>query len=428
MNLKKQFRQSLKCGTGEAYLIAKANPDIDFSSDIKKAALTNYAYDPQCEGDRAFYVAGLIELSPRKEQLVETVIEALGKEREDCWALDQLFALAAVFAKQGNLKAKKAIYKRFHKKVIKYSEWLGEQQILEVDGLEGLKYIAAVKGKAFTKNPDDWDDGFLIDCFQEENPDIKAHKELKKAASGNPFIHIYLDNIERVKRLRAKNQKRPPFNYQFVKERIENNIRVPAPPAVARKLTKADMKKLANDFLQVKDPKKIEAYLSVFSQKEYPYDYQILLEIAKGKNNRNSRSIELACESLHFFKAKDIRQFAIEKLIQTNRPEYYLRLLVRNYKASDHRLLCKIAETFKNEHRIHNLVWGYIDIFKANNTKQCKQPLEILYRKLTCGIHRYDILEILRENEVLSRRILKEMEFDSYDDIRELYTKISKKN
>ena len=46
----------------------------------------------------------------------------------------------------------------------------------------------------------------------------------------------------------------------------------------------------------------------------------------------------------------------------------------------------KIAAKYKDEHVIHNLVWSYIDVYKANSTKECKKPLELIYDKLTCGI------------------------------------------
>lgn len=424
MNIRQRFRQSLKCGTGEAYLIVKANPDIDFSNDIKKAALTNYAYDPQCEGDRAFYVAQLIELSDKKEQLVGDVLKALGRERKDCWNLDQLFELAGIFAQQGNVKAKRCIYKKYPKKVIKDADWLGEDVILKINGIEGLKFIAEVKGKVLNNDPDAWEDGFRVDCFQEDNPDIEVYAELTKAAKDNPFIKKYLDEIKKRKISTSKTTKRPKVDYQLVKNRIESPMRYPAPPAVAKKLTKTDLRKLADDFLQEKDIIKKEKYLSVFAERKYPYDYQIILQIAKGKNHRDHRFVERACSALSFFEAKDIRKFAIEKLSITSVPWDYLPLLVSNYKSGDHKLLSQIAERYKNEDLIHALIWGYVNIFKANKTKQCRNSLEIIYRKLTCGIHRYDILEILHENGVLPKRILKEMEFDSYDAVRELHQKI----
>ncbi|MBN2435771.1 MAG: hypothetical protein JXK07_10950 [Spirochaetes bacterium] len=239
MNIRQRFRQSLRCGTGEAYYILKKNRGIDFSKDIEKAALTNYAYDPQCEGSRAFYISQLIELSGRKEHLVEAVIKALVKEREDTWNLQQLFGLAKIFAEQGNTKAKQAIYKRFKKRAIKYSGCLGEQEILELDGIEGLKHIAEVRGKILTKKPEEWEDSFLVDDFQKKNPKIKVYAELKKAAAKNPFIKKYLNTITKHKWSRSERPKRPnKFNYEFVKERIDGGSKYPVLPGMARRLTK----------------------------------------------------------------------------------------------------------------------------------------------------------------------------------------------
>lgn len=419
MAIRQRFRESLRCGTGEAYLILRANKNIDFSKDIEKAALKNYAYDPQCEGDRAFYISQLIELSGKKELFVEAVIKALGKEREDCWNLAQLFALATNYAKQGNERAKHAIYNRFGKKAIKGAEWLGEEEILEIDGLEGIKHIAKVRGKALTKDPDDWEDSFLVDNFQKENPKIKVYNELKKEAETNSFIKKYLDTIKENKWSEPKPPKKPKFNYEFIRNRIDNGSRFPASKSVAEKLVKADVIKLANDFRQEKDPDRKEKFLSIFTKIKYPYDYKEILEIAKGKTSRNNRLVEFACNSLSFFEAKDIRQFALSKLSKTNIPYYYLPLLVANYKRGDHKLLAEIANRYKNEDIIHYLVWSYIQIYIANKTKECKKPLEIIYSKLTCGIHRYDIVKILHDNGVLSKKIQKELEFDSYKAIRD---------
>ena len=83
----------------------------------------------------------------KKNRIVPSVLVALGQERQDTWALVQLFDLAAIFAKEGNKEARKAIYKRYYKKVIEGSEWCGEDAIVELDGLEGLKYIAEIRGK-----------------------------------------------------------------------------------------------------------------------------------------------------------------------------------------------------------------------------------------------------------------------------------------
>src|SRR5690349_4404546 len=97
LTIKQQFFNSIKRGTGEAHLIMKQNPEIDFSNYIIKAALVNYAYDPQSEGSRAVYISELIGLSKQKEKIRKRILEGLARERRDTWALGQLFDLATIF-------------------------------------------------------------------------------------------------------------------------------------------------------------------------------------------------------------------------------------------------------------------------------------------------------------------------------------------
>jgi hypothetical protein len=54
----------------------------------------------------------------------------------------------------------------------------------------------------------------------------------------------------------------------------------------------------------------------------------------------------------------------------------------------------------------------YTDIFNENKTKFCKKPLEILYSKMNCALHRKDIIEVLLHNNVLSDTIEKELHYD----------------
>jgi len=223
MTIRQRFKSAIKRGTGETHLIMMEYPDVDFSSDIIKASLTNYSYDNQSEGSRADYVFELIELSNQKERIKGEILDGLQREREDTWALDQLFDLAALFAKHGDKEAKKAIYKRFYKKCIQGSEWVGQDKILEIDGLEGLKYIAEMKGKIIDKDPEEWEDSFMVDFFQEENPHIQVYDELENASKNNKYIKIYLDTIKTTKFERVE-RKEPVYNYQMVTDRIEKNI------------------------------------------------------------------------------------------------------------------------------------------------------------------------------------------------------------
>ncbi|MEO6190189.1 MAG: hypothetical protein ABIO44_07305 [Saprospiraceae bacterium] len=419
MTVRHQFKNAIKRGTGQTHLLMKDNPNVDFSNEIIKAALTNLSYDNQSEGSRANYVFELIQLSNQKAKIRQEILKALATERKDYWALDQLFNITALFAKQGDTEAKKAIYKRFYKNIIQGSEWVGQDAILAVDGLDGLKYIAATKGKIIQNDPEEWEDNCTIDYFQEQNPRIKVYRELENESKSNEYIKIYLDTIRKNK-IKYPKRIRPKYNYKIVSEKINSKAIVPLPPLFAKDLSKTDIKKLADDFLKETDRLKLEKYMRVFDRVEFPYDYKPLLTLAKSKNKKDDRLVEYATGALKYFMGSDIREYAIEKLKKIKIPSDYLDLLVSNYKEGDFKLLTEIVARCKNEHDIHSLVYGYVNIYEANKTKECKEPLEATYDKLTCGIHRADIIRILIENEVLSTRLKNEIKFDSYEKIRKL--------
>jgi hypothetical protein len=421
MNLRQKFKSAIKRGTGETHLLMKDNPNVDFSNDIIKASLTNLSYDNQSEGSRASYIFELYELSGQKDKIRDAILKGLSTEQKDTWALEQLFDLAALFAKLGDIEARKAIYKRFYKNIIPGSEWVGQESIIGLDGLEGLMRVAEIKGRIIQKDPQEWEDSWFVEYFQEENPSIRVYSELKKASKANTYIKTYLDTIKKHK-TEAHNVIRPKYNYKTVSERIENDVRVPLPPAGEKDLSKADIKKLADDFLRAKERNKLEKYMQVFDRVKYPYDYLTILRLAKSRNKKSDRLIEYATGALKYFSGADIRQFALEKLNKVRIPSLYLDLLVSNYKKGDSKLLTDIINRCRNQHEIHSIVYGLINIYETNSTKECKEPLESVYDKLTCGIHRTHIFKILISNKVLSDRLKKEIKFDSSDETRALYT------
>ena len=422
--LQQQFRSSIRRGTGEAHLILQRHPDINFSADIIKAALWNYAYDAQSEGSRAFYIAELMALSQHQDKIRNAILTGLAAEENDTWALVQLFDLAKMFAQKGDQEARQAIYNRFHNKIIEGSSWCGYTAIIELDGFEGLQFIATSIGKAMEKDPSIWEENGIIDHFQKDHPEINAWSALEEAGQTNRFIKIYLDNIAETKNDREQwrqEHPRPEINYATVTERINNKVTVPISPSRAQQLSATDLKKLADDFLQETDRLKLEKYCRIFDRVKYPYDdYRPLLTLAKSKYLKTDRLVEFASGALKYFTGSDIRQFAIDKLSQTKTPYRYLDLLVANYKKGDNRLLTKIALAFKNENDIHAIADGYTDIYAANPTKECKEPLEAIYSKLTCGICRGIILKRLIDNKVLSKQLKQEMQYDSSQDNRTL--------
>ncbi len=423
MNLKEKFKSAIRRGTGETHILIKENPNVDFSKYIIEAALFDFSYDQQCEPDRDFYIAELIELSGQKEKILPIIYEALKTESNNDWSTEQLFGVAAIFAKQGDEKAKEAVYESYYKYAISGSDWCGQDVIVEIDGLKGLKFIAETKGKFLSENPDKWEDSFFVDNFQEENPKIDVYSELRKFAENNSHIKIYLEMIESRKFKHYKPTKKI-YDYKLIKDVIDNGKNVFLSPFALQKLSKKDLKKLANDFLKETNKKKQAQYLSLFSRVKFPLDFSPILEIAEFTHKNKYRLKFFAIEALRFFESGYIRGFAVRNLHSFGSPYNYTNLLIKNYQKGDWELLKKVAEDNEDKDIIHQLACSYIDIYQTNPSKECRKPLEVIYDKTNCGIHRTDLVQILINNKVLSNHIKREIRYDCSKETRKFWKKL----
>src|ERR1035437_6257144 len=267
--IKRQFYNSLKRGTGEAYLIAKENPTIDFSNLIIKGALKNFAYDGQSENSRAQYIFDLISTSKKKEKIRKAVFQGLKEEDNDTWSLTHLFDLVKLYAQNGDKEAKQAIYDRFLNNTNETADWVGNEEILELDGFDGLKIIAGEFGKRIEQNPDDLQDDYMIGNFQENHKELDVLKELEKEAEQNKYIRIYLENISKSKRVREVHNSK--LKFDNIIEEIENK-QTSYIWLGSRKLNQEEIELVANKFLTEKDKSNKSKFLSVFSNIKYPFD------------------------------------------------------------------------------------------------------------------------------------------------------------
>ncbi len=389
--IQQQFFHSLKLGTGEAYLILKQNLNIDFSNLIIKGATTTFTYDRQFEGSRASYIFRLIQKSKQREKIIKAVLKKLKTQKHDYYGLDQLCDLAVFFYKSGYREAKTVLYDRFEKGSLADFILCGQSQVMEVGGIEGVLKVAEAIGKDLLADPEDYEDSWRIDEFQKKHKSISVYTVLEQASQNNPAIKTYYDSILKHKRTVYRRKKQSRFTYETLKERMEKNIFYVSKEN-ASQLSTEEVEKLATELLNETDPKQQELYLHFFTERKFPFDFNYLLKIATSKPRKKTRLTNLALESLKHFRADEIRQLALEKLGTAKNPAHYLYLLVSNYQNGDYQLLCEVANRSDDYDYIHSLVSGFIEIYRNNPTTECKEPLELIYNKMNCGIHRKSIV------------------------------------
>ncbi|MDB5147217.1 MAG: hypothetical protein JWQ57_1237 [Mucilaginibacter sp.] len=417
--IKQKFKSAIRRGTGEAHLLLQSHPGIDFSGEIIKACIKNFSYDGQCEGSRGMYLFELINLSGKNDKIRKAILKGLLKPQKDTWTLTQLFDLAKMFAQQGDAEARQAIYDAFVHNPTWGSDWAGTSEIIELDGIEGLKFIAEEFGKRLEKDPEDWQDDDLVNGFQKENPEVDVWAQLDISAEQNRFIKIYTDAVRgNIAKDRERVKPPQPIYKNIVEEALLRQSRA---WFFNRKLKRAELELIAQQLLIERKKSNIEKLLRIFTRHKFPLNQKILFDLACKDPARNRRIVILAIQALNLFKSKNIRRFALEQIAISKQPAFFVELLIENYKKGDHKLLNALIENSNKGIELEHLIIDIAKIYKVNKTHECQEPLEALYNKHTCGMCRKDIVEILKENNVLSERIKNEIRFDCNEGTRKLY-------
>ncbi|WBA43703.1 hypothetical protein [Hymenobacter canadensis] len=423
IQIKRAFRDAIRRGTGRAHLLMRDYPHVNFSLDILKAAVTNYAYDPQCEKGRGVYIVELINLSANKQQLISRILRKLVAQQEDTHGLNQLFEIARLLAQAGHPEARAAFYERLALGALPEYACIGAYEAVLLDGVEGMKRAAEVIGQVLAADPEETEETWLLKYAQEENPDVQVEAELEKAAQHNVHIARYLSAVQETRQRQAQ---KPPYpsarGFEFVQQLISGKTRRRLNESTVRALSRSQVRQLADAFRVETNSARQGKFLQVFRHVKYPHGYELLLALAAKPPRRNDRPVQDAIQALQFFKAPAIRQFALQALATSASPDLYVDLLLNHYRSGDHKLLAQLARQATSENDIENLASSFIDIYRKHKTRQCLEPLRLIYYRMNCGIHRYDVVKTLLENDVLPNEIREEIVFDSYDDTRKLLT------
>ena len=422
-----QVQKAIERGTGDAYFIIKNNPTTDFSNLIFKAAIRCYGYDVQCEGSRAQYMYNIIHILPQKAAIVTKILNCLRNKKTNDYVLNQLCDLAVLSYKDGNAAAKDTFYQRFEKNILPSFCVCGESQIVDLDAWEGFLKYATMTGRIILKYNENMDSGWRVTNFQQQNPDINVRAALQKISADNPYIAAFLKEIteNEAEYTENKAEKEKKSDFDAIQTLIKNDKYTYIPYFKAQSLSQNEIEILANDFLETKSIDKKLIYLCIFSHIKFPFaDYKPILKFVKSKNIKNSRSLEFATRAMAHICSAELRAIALQKITTLRNSTEYIVLLEKNYAEGDDKILTSILYRSDNYQYIHNVGCAILDVYTENNTPECKIPLEMMYKKMNCGIHRHTLLTILHQNNVLSDIIYTEMAFDSDSSVRKLHATI----
>lgn len=181
------FSNALHVGHGRARLHLDTFGIGDLRDVVLEAAITCKTYDPQVEGFYAAWFADFCEGA----QIVPTVIATSpgGEHWDKAWRC----ALLAQFALRGHSGARDALYRTCRE--VEHGELYGVDEIIELDGVDGLAFVANKLGQLILVDRSPAVDGTEFWSFDAEHGEGAALRVLEELSAASSPIHAYLTRV-----------------------------------------------------------------------------------------------------------------------------------------------------------------------------------------------------------------------------------------
>ena len=112
---RREFSRAMKLGHGRALLHVKEYGDEGIEDVIKKAVLTNYAYDVQIEGLRPLWLWQILTLTGRPHFYADHLLHNFSLPSHHQNDTAQQFGLAGLFFDLGRHEFREVMFANFHK-------------------------------------------------------------------------------------------------------------------------------------------------------------------------------------------------------------------------------------------------------------------------------------------------------------------------
>lgn len=418
------FNDSLQKGMGRAFLYVRDHGDEGVMQDILHHCVHNSCYDSQVEDRRAEWLLSIIEMTDSPEFYADSVIGSL-YEAEEFWDVSQIFDLCSRLAQRGNKKARDALYRKFDLQEFNES-YLGGDEIVAVDGLDGLLHVAKVIGKRLLDDEDYWDSGSIYsDACQQYGKSVVEELFLELSQNDASIAAFVNEAVESEESVDSSSKETPAERRRrmYPIERILSDVEEGkgAYPGYYRMFgryaTDDEVDAVYTKFIAEEREEQLLRYMWIFRRRKIPELSEKLLKLAKSE----VEELRLAAISvLKNIEHPAVRALALE-LCGTEQQLPVIsavKLFVENYQDGDSSYIETILNDQENENTLH---WGGMDVinvFERNPLKELAKCLLWVYEKTPCTHCREQAVKLLIDNKLLPSDVLYECQYDCVEDIR----------
>ncbi len=434
-----EFARIIEASLGRAVRMARHHRSAVYREAILNACLHNTVFDPQVEDSKAVYLLDLIRSFGDEDWYRDRILTALAESSDDRDA-EQLFDLAELFAKSGDSRAREVMYERFAANTLEDSD-TGATQIVRLDGLDGFLFVTDIlvcAAKEESEAGDFWFGDYLLSMVEERLGEEETARALQQAEIANANVAEYLAGVRAYRDEQAARQserERDEISYSQIKRlirepstkagRFSRTIEDPSGrkhriflPGWGRRAREGDLISAAADLLQEEDRERLEAYLRIFRNRQFPLPHDRIISLVTDDDE------ELASAALNVLSNitdRSVRDLAL-KLVEAERfPagrwDLVVALLARNYQPGDYSIIERLLRTEQDQDKFHWLGMDVMDVFEANPLAEGEESLLMLYERGRCTLSRERSVELLHGLGLLPEWMLEECHYDANFDL-----------
>lgn len=411
------FRAALRKGRGCALQSVRAAGRLVDEDAVLDACLHNRVYDPQVEGSRVPWLLEILGAAGAADAFEAPILAAMAASK-DYWDAVQFCAFAVAFARRGSAAARAALYRLFETCPFPDSPELGGVDIIHVDGIEGLIFVAKRHGAALRRGQEPAVFGVASEaedfCGAES---VRA--ALALAASGDDDIRAFNDELAEVEKSIATQRESGTLREERIKsitpqelfDAIDHRTSNRSLGTAWGRIARDDQLDAAALRLTVEsDPMKHYDYLRIFWRRPYAGIVPHLVGMFDCPDEKLRRA---ARNALAQNRHPAVRALALARISAGAPGDGGVRLLIRNYELGDHLLIEKIlpAEGV-DEMQLHHLCFDLVDVFRENGPAECAGAMRFVYERTTCSACRHRAVELLLAAGAATPALIEECRYD----------------
>lgn len=418
------FESALRKGQGRVLQHIARHGVAGLQDQIIGNCLHSHSYDPQSESPRAPWLFTIVEKAGLKREVIQA-IGAMVREppEQDHCDLSQRSALLKELAAAGEVDARELLYRS----LIRMSDTasvIADEDIVALDGVDGLIMVARQNGRWLQEDPDFWVNNYFVEQLDESRGAAVGLSALEHAAESDADVARYLDGLR-------QNRERLDANRPRAADAAFTGAQI---VAHAQKQTKekcfwfrnwgmrasvAEREVVFSALLDEQTPTVVARLLRCFGKTGIPrYDGRLLPWLFCSDEQVRWAAVQAVSQLTH----PDLRQAALRLIADGDLPNG-VRLLVANFEEGDLSMCAGLLSPSDDAEHHHSLGWYLLKLCAAHQGPKALDCLLYIYEYSPCSDCRRRAVGLLVDTDVAPAWLLEESTFDSDPQTRVLASK-----